>query len=85
MSDSKSTTAHIKTQANERIKQHVIFDLQGRPWKVYTAQVNANKGQECEVTEYVYKAIDSTDMKARKEGVDVWDPADENWDGDFTI
>ena len=82
MATPKTKTELLTTHSNELVKQYVEFDGQNRISKVYTAYTDAVDGAPCEVTEYIYTTVNSTTMKARKEGYSTWDSA---WDADFTV
>ena len=76
----KTRTEQLKSHLHMQVKQHIVFDAQDRPQFVFTAPIDAKDGSPCTVTEYVYKAINSTQVKARQEREYLWKIA---WDGDF--
>ena len=65
-----------------QVKQHIIFDSQSRPQFVFTAPIDAKEGSPCTVTEYAYKAVNSTLVQSRQEREYLWKAA---WDGNFVF
>jgi len=78
----KTRTEQLKSHLHMQVKQHIVFDSGGRPQFVFTAPINARDGSPCTVTEYVYKAINSTQVAKRQEREYFWKAA---WDTGFTF
>ena len=70
----------FKTQRDEQVKQHIVFDAQDRPVLIFTCGISTKDGEPCSVTEYVYRAGTSTQIKDRQERVYAWKGA---WDGNY--
>lgn len=82
MNVDKSTTAILKSLLNANTKTYTIFDVNGRPWKVYQAPSGAGNGIPCLLTEYVYIDPFSSVILGVKEVESVWDGS---WDASFTV
>lgn len=65
---------HLQTQAQELIKQHIVYDASLRPEYVYTVQADALNGTPCSAVRYSY-AGDSSRVVYMKEFTAVWDSA----------
>ena len=72
----------LKSLVHELAKTHIELDGQNRTWKVYQARTDAEHGQVCLVTEYVYSTPTSTTIVGTKEVQGTWDSA---FDADFTV
>jgi hypothetical protein len=70
----------FKTQRDEQIKQHIVFDSADRPVLIFTCGISTKDGEPCSVTEYVYRNSTSTQIFARQERVYTWKAA---WDTSF--
>ncbi len=70
-----STTALLKSHANELVKQYIVYDGQSRVFQVYTAVASTADQEPCLVTEYSYVGPVSTQIQARKEYNGVWSSA----------
>lgn len=77
-----SKTELLKSQLYEQTKQHITRDAQGRVKYIFTAYIEAEEGDPCMCTEYVYFNPTETDIKARQERVYEWKAV---WDTDFTF
>jgi hypothetical protein len=69
-------TGHLKTQANELVKQHVEYDVQNRAEYVYTVRNDATHGTPCSVVRYAFDGISSR-VVFMKEYTSTWDSS---WD-----
>lgn len=76
----KTKTELLKSQAHEQVKQHIVFDAQGRPVLVFTAAIGVGNGGACTVTEYVYRGPTSSQIVSRQERVSTWNT---NWEAAF--
>lgn len=65
---------HLKTQANELVKQYVTYDGQGRTEYVYTVRADAANGTPCSVVRYSYQGL-TANVVYMKEFTDVWQSA----------
>lgn len=72
----------LKSHEKEPVKQHIVFDAQGRPKFIFTTYVGAQEGDPCMCDEYVYLSPTSTQVKDRQERLYSWKAA---WDSDFTF
>lgn len=75
-------TELFTSQRSEQVKQHIVYDASDRPVLAFTAAVDAQDGDPCSVTEYVYRSLTSTQIVARQERVYAWDS---DWDTAFTF
>ncbi len=75
-SDSKNT-AHLKTQAQEFVKQFLVYDVIQRPIQIYTAAVDTPDGGACSIVEYAYLTPSSSKAEKMREGNALWDAT---WD-----
>lgn len=71
-----SDTGHLKTQANELVKQHCEYDNLGRVTDVYTVRSDASNGVPCSIVKYSYDG-NSSRVIFMKEGLAIWDGS---WD-----
>lgn len=69
-------TGHLKTQANELVKQHVEYDASNRAQYIYTVREDAEHGTPCSVVRYGYDGL-SARVVFMKEYTGEWDSA---WD-----
>ena len=69
-------TGHLKTQASELVKQHIVYDDLLRIEFVYTVRADATDGTPCSVVRYAYES-ESTRVSFMKETLGVWDGS---WD-----
>lgn len=76
----RSRTELLESHANQQIKQHFVFDSNGRLKFVFTAVIDALNGKPCLCTEYVYFSDTSTMVRSRQERVSRWNEA---WEADF--
>ena len=67
-------TGHLKTQANELVKQHIEYDASNRVEYVYTVRADAEDGIPCSVVRYSYDGLSSRVLYF-KEYTDTWDIA----------
>lgn len=72
----------LDTHREQRVKQHLVYDIDDRPVLVFTASADARDGDPCLVTEYVYRGANTTLVKSRKESVYLWKGA---WDANYTF
>jgi len=63
----QTPSEQIKTQASQQVKQHIVYDGEGRPKYVFTAPIGAVDGNPCTCTEYVYKAANTQQVIDRQE------------------
>lgn len=61
----------LTTQANERVKQYSIYDIENRPVSIYTAGAKAGDGTKCTRVDYTY-IIGSGLVEKMQEYEDVW-------------
>ena len=81
MAEQKNKAAQLLSEAKEYVKQHIIFDGQGRTIAVYTAGNDVSQGEKCSITRYKYINSTSAVIVNRFEDDAVWDPNnDGNWD-----
>jgi hypothetical protein len=66
----------LKSQANEPVKQFLVYDGSGRMITHYVAYNTAADGDPCLRTDYVYSG-GTTNITNMKESIDTWDSA---WD-----
>lgn len=78
----KTRTEQLKSHLHMQVKQHIIFDGQGRPQFVFTAPIDAKEDTPCTVTEYVYVATNSTQVFKRQEREYRWKAA---WNTGFVF
>lgn len=78
----KTRTEQFKSHAHMQIKQHIVFDAQGRYKFIFTAPIDAKDGAPCTVTEYVYSGPTSTQVRARQEREYFWKAI---WESAFTF
>ena len=64
-------TEFLKTFRREISKDHVEYDMTGRPYKIYVAPSSAVPGDVCLVKEFLYHGI-TTIVKGRMEGYTTW-------------
>lgn len=72
MPDSAQGIGHIKTQANELVKQHLEYDGQGRVEYVYTVASDAKDETPCSVVRYAYDGLTAR-VVYMKEYTGAWD------------
>lgn len=72
----------FKTQRDETVKQHIVFDGQSRPILIFTCGISTKDGEPCSVTEYVYRGASSTQIRDRQERTYKWKAA---WDTSYTF
>ncbi len=65
---------HIKTHANELVKQYIVYDGSSRMEYVYEARANTLDGEPCMKTQYAYDG-GSTRIVKMLETVAEWDSA----------
>lgn len=70
-----STTDGLKTQANELVKQYIVYDGTNRMTAVYTAPSDATDGKPCTKVTYTYTSPTSSLISKMKESNDVWSSA----------
>lgn len=80
--DVKTKSELFKSQKDEQVKQHIVYDAQDRPVLVFTAYIEAEDGDPCSATEYVYRNATSTQVVDRQERVYAWKAA---WDANFVF
>ena len=82
LDDDRVTTKSelFKLQSTEQVKQHIVFDSQGRPILVFTTYIDAKDGDPCSCTEYVYRNPTSTQVLDRQERGYKWKAA---WESSF--
>lgn len=66
----------LKPQAHESLKQHFVYDGSGRMISIYTAHSEAEHGNGCMLTQYVYEGATNR-VSFHKESLSTWDSA---WD-----
>jgi hypothetical protein len=66
------TIGHIRTLANEGIKQYFVYDVNDRIIEVYEVFTNAKDGAPCLKTTYTYWGT-SKRVKLMKEYLSTWD------------
>lgn len=76
MATPQTKTELLKSQAQELIKSHSVYDGSNRPISIYVAQADAANGAACIVTTYTYDS-GSTRVVGRKEANSTWDSS---WD-----
>lgn len=76
MATPTTKTELLKSQAEELIKSHSVYDGSNRPTDIYVAQAGALNGASCIRTTYTYDST-STRVVGRKEAYDTWQSA---WD-----
>lgn len=74
----KSKTELLKSHLQEQTKQHIVRDSQARPKLIFTAYIEAEDGDPCICTEYVYYNATETDIRDRQERVYEWKAIWEN-------
>jgi hypothetical protein len=62
----------LKTQANELVKQFIVYDVNGRPTQVYTAHTDAVQDTPCTLVTYQYVGASSR-VEKMKESNATWD------------
>ena len=78
----KTVTELLKSHEKSQVKQHTVYDAAGRAQFVFTADIKANDGDPCLVTEYVYRSPTSTQIYKRQERVYLWKAI---WDTGFAF
>lgn len=63
----------LKTQLHELIKQHIVYDTNGRVTYVYTARADAANGDGCSKVQYSYTSLTSNQVDYMKESNSIWD------------
>lgn len=69
-------SGHLKTQANELVKQHTEYDDSNRAEYIYTAPSNAVDGTPCSVVRFAYSGL-SPRVAFMKEYTGNWN---DDWD-----
>lgn len=64
----------VKTFARESMKQYITYDASSRMEYVYEARANAQDGDPCLKTQYVYSGVTTRIIKM-KETVTTWSSA----------
>jgi hypothetical protein len=67
---------YVKTHSSECIKQYIEYDGSDRMEYVYEARANAQDGEKCLKTQYVYDGA-TTRITKMKETETTWDSS---WD-----
>jgi hypothetical protein len=80
--DVKTAGELLQSHAHEQVKQHIVFDVQGRPYLIFTTYIGAQDGDPCMCDEMVYLSPTSTQVVGRQERVYKWKSA---WDSAFTF
>ena len=75
-------TELLKSLERQQLKQHIVLDAQLRNKFVFEAPVDAEDGEPCLVTEYVYLNPTEAIVIDRQERVYRWKAA---WDGNYTF
>ena len=78
----RTVTELLKSHEKGQVKQHTVYDAQGRAQFVFTADIKAIAGDPCLATEYVYNSPTSTQIYKRQERVYEWVG---NWDLNFVF
>lgn len=73
MAAPKTSTEMLLSHEHGLTKSYTQYDSADRPFRVYTAVTNAANGDNCLVTEYIYRDAVSTQVKGVKEGYGTWD------------
>jgi hypothetical protein len=68
---------YIKPHLLEAVKQHHVYDGQDRMTGHYVAMVDAEHGDNCQLTTYTYRTPTSTQVLGVKESLSTWDSS---WD-----
>lgn len=66
-------TGDLRTQLGEYIKQHMIYDGNGRVTDVYTARAEALNSEKCSRVQYAYLSVSSSLVIYMKETESAWD------------
>lgn len=76
----RNKTSLLKSHKAEQVKQHLVYDANGRPVLVFTAYIETRNDEPCMVTEYTYRSPTSTQVVNRQERVGKWNSA---WEAGF--
>lgn len=72
---SETGLALLKSHEGEPVKQFIEFDLENRPYRIYTAHFLAKDGDPCGVSLLEYSGAGSTQISKRNEFVGTWNSA----------
>ena len=73
-------TEILQTLERQQLKQHIVYDAEGREFLIFEAPIDAKDGEPCLVTEYRYSGPSSTRITGHQERQYRWKAA---WDAPF--
>lgn len=80
MASNSKATSGLKSQANELLKQHIIYDSNQRAVLIFTSYYGAGEGTPCTGVAYEYVSPTSSQVARMAEFTYSWKAA---WDVDI--
>ena len=75
MQTNENGLALLKSQEGEPVKQYIEYDVQGRPYRIFTANYRLKDGGPCGVVLYEYINATSSNISKMVEFIGVWNSA----------